>query len=153
VPGWTRDGSTPSAGLKWTATRPEIGIKAVTGTHRPPEATIVTPDLSDFGGGVEAAETDDAPTDQDGGFGDDQTYNYRHGRCRAITTDGARCKSPKGFREPLCHTHQMQHDAVTINDEPIELIEAKTRTIWRNFENERVRAAVRDVSGSGDTDA
>jgi hypothetical protein len=109
-------------------------------------------DLSDFGGGVEMAEVDDTSTDQDGGFGDGQTYTYRHGRCRAITTDGARCKSPKGFREPLCHTHQMQHDAVTIDDGPVELIEATTRTIWRNFENDRVREAVREVSDNGDSE-
>jgi hypothetical protein len=108
------------------------------------------PDLSDFGGGVEASDRDEPSAGQDGGFGDGQTYTYRTGRCCGITTHGARCKSPSGYGEDCCHTHRMQHNAVTIDDGPVALIEATTRTIWRDFENERVREAVRKVSDNGD---
>jgi hypothetical protein len=100
------------------------------------------PDLSEFGAGVEDASEDD----QEGGFGDEQTYTYRTGRCRGITTDGRRCKSPSGYGEDCCHTHRMQHNAVTIDDGPVALIEATTRTLWADFENERVRAAVAEVT-------
>lgn len=101
-------------------------------------------DLSDFGGGIEAEATDQPADADDGGFGSGK-YSYRTGRCKAITNDGQRCSAPTGYGKDCCHTHQISERAVTIDDGPRELIEATTRTLWRNFENELVREAVAEI--------
>lgn len=110
-------------------------------------------DLSEFGGGVDRAEADQADTDT-GGFGDDHGYQYRTGRCRAIDTSGTRCSAPSTHGEPCCHQHGLDDRGTTIDDGPVALIEATTRTVWTNVENERVRAAVDRIQSSQEaTDA
>jgi len=108
-------------------------------------------DLSDFGAGVETRSGDDESTG--GGYASDR--KYQTGRCRAIDRNGQRCSGPCESAADFCHSHGMEADPVTIDDGPIRLIEATSRTIWRDFEgldvdHERIRSVLHNLVGLED---
>lgn len=94
-------------------------------------------DLSEYVDGIESDETGASDDPDEGGsnaFGQDRSYT--HGRCRAITTEGRRCRS--GCSEPTddcCQTHNGPARTITIDDHPVDLIEQTSRTLWRNVED------------------
>lgn len=114
-------------------------------------------DLGDFGVDVdepEEQETDDKPEKS-------SNPEYRTGRCRAITVGGDRCSGSIAGRnisddDPgLCHMHDIQHRVRTIDDTPMSLIEATSRTPWDRLDEldvnaDRIRMAVHAIHGLED---
>lgn len=111
-------------------------------------------DLSDFGAGLEDVDSVDhyqhEQDDDTSGTGYGKSHSYHLGRCRAITTDGQRCRSPcNGVSTDTCHTHRGD-DRVTIDSPSVALIEATSRTLWENLDDldvdaDRIRDAVQEV--------
>lgn len=106
-------------------------------------------DLSHFGGGIEQAETDD-----EGSESSDSRYKYSAGRCRGITNDGDRCRGSASEGD-LCYYHDLEQDPVTIDSDPIMLIEWTSRTMFENFDqldvdHDRIRAALHNIVGLTD---
>lgn len=111
----------------------------------------MTPDLSDFGGGVDQPE---AESDDEQAESSDTRYQYNAGRCRGITTDGQRCRSSASEGE-LCYIHGQENDPITIDADPVRLIEATSRTVFedlddRDVDAELIRAVVHNLVGLED---
>lgn len=105
-------------------------------------------DLSDFGAGVE--RDDQSEDDASDAWGTEHIH-YPHGRCRAMTVDGqTRCGSPAQYGSDTCPNHPVDSPSTTtIDDGPRALIEVTVRKTWDRFENDAVRAAVRQVAPKG----
>lgn len=98
-------------------------------------------DLTTFG--VEVDEPEDNDETSSGGNSYDAGRDYRMPRCRGITTDGVRCRSPcSDLETELCHTHEMAHDPVTIDDHPVRLIEATARIRFEDLDERDVNAGL-----------
>jgi hypothetical protein len=109
--------------------------------------------LGKFGVEVDRDAEDENANADDGSPG--YAHSYRTGRCRALKSDGsARCRSPAENASDTCHMHpEESHSTVLIDAGPRRLISATSRTVWRNFENDRVRAAVEAVANGEDDNA
>lgn len=107
-------------------------------------------DLSAFGGGIDQPDTDDTADEQT-----ESRYKYSAGRCRAIKkTSGERCRGSASEGD-LCYYHDQDDDPVTIDSDPITLIEWTSRTLFENFDeldvdHERIRAALHGAVGLED---
>ena len=105
-------------------------------------------DLSAFGGGVDRSDTETADASESSVA---RTRSYPNGRCPGVTTEGLRCAAhaPEPDDTDRCHTHRNQYDPVTIHDGPKQLIEATSRTQWKNleFKDKRQRAILHRLVG------
>lgn len=109
-------------------------------------------DLSQFGGGIEQPETDDEIGESDRTSSD---RAYKNARCRGITNDGHRCAAPASHMwgaESLCGVHSGSNSRVTIDSDPISLIEATSRKLFMNLgdldvDEDLIRQAVHNIYG------
>ena len=114
-------------------------------------------DLGDFGVDV------DDPDEQESDDESEASSNpeYRTGRCRAITFQGNRCSGSVAGRNisdddpDLCHMHDIKHSVRTIDDSPVDLIEATSRKFFDNLDDldvdaDRIRMAVHAIHGLED---
>lgn len=108
--------------------------------------------LADFGGGIDQPETEHETDDEDSG---DDRYKYSAGRCRAIAkSNGRRCRGSASEGD-LCYYHEHENDPVTIDSDPITLIEWTSRKLFRNLgdldvDEELIRQAVHNIYGLED---
>lgn len=118
-------------------------------------------DLSDFGGGLDRESYNREHYEEDDDDSGSSNPEYRTGRCRGITVQGDRCSgsvagSNIGDDDPdLCHMHGNATSVYTIDDTPMSLIEATSRTPWdrldeRDVDHRRIRQAVHLIHGLED---
>ncbi|UHQ96414.1 hypothetical protein [Natrinema halophilum] len=110
-------------------------------------------DLSQFGGGIDRPEIEDE--DDSDSETDSSNRPYANVRCRGITTEGRRCAAPASNMwggESLCGVHSGSNSSVTIDSDPISLIEATSRKLFMNLgdldvDEELIRGAIHNIHG------
>lgn len=103
-------------------------------------------DLSEFGAGLENVETNESRSNEkeeeeeeapsSTGKSCSQRRSYPNGRCRGISTgERRRCRSPqlKASGTGLCNHHHFRHQSITIDDDPIKLIQYTSGTQFEDL--------------------
>lgn len=106
-------------------------------------------DLAQFGGGIEQAENDDEESSSS-----DSRYKFKAGRCRGITNDGDRCRGSASEGD-LCYYHDLDDHCVTIDSDPVTLIERASGKLFENLgelnvDEDLIRGVVHNLVGLED---
>lgn len=110
--------------------------------------------LADFGAGIDEPDLECEPEPEP-----ETQRVYNHGRCRALSmTENRRCRagaSSMGDDDTLCGVHERQDNVVTIDDDPVTLIEWTARKWFddlgeHDVDADLIRAAVHNLVGLED---